>query len=104
MDELLVYFSDMPTVHRTGLLVGGLAFFFLFETLAPFFTQKHNWWKHTGIKLFFTLTTVLINFLMAFLLLKSADWVVANKFGVIQILDFPVWAKILIGSSHGPTR
>lgn len=97
MDELLIYFSDMPTLHRTALLVGGLSFFFLFESLAPFFTKKHNWWKHTGINLFFTLTTIIVNFAMAFLLLQSADWVVAHNFGVMQMIDVPIWLSILIG-------
>jgi len=97
MDELIFYFSDMPKAHRTGILVGGLAFFYLIENLAPFFTEKRNWLKQTGTKLFFTLTTILINLIMAFMLLQSADWVVANKFGIIQWIDMPLWLIIIVG-------
>ncbi len=97
MDELIQYFSNMPTLHRSGLLVGGLAFFFLVESLAPFFTEKHNWLKHTGAKLFFTLTTVIINFMLAFALLKSSDWAVANSFGAMQMFDLPLWLNLILG-------
>jgi len=34
---------------------------------------------------------------MAFLLLASADWVVANNFGVMQLIQVPIWLNIIIG-------
>ncbi len=74
----------MPTVHRTAVLVGGLTIFFLIENAAPLFTNKYDKWHHSGINIFFTLTTVLVNFVMAFILVYTADWVVANGFGLLQ--------------------
>jgi len=97
MDELTTYFTDMPKAHRTALLVGGLAFFYVIETLAPYFTEKRKWWKQTGVKLFFTVTTLLINLIMAFMLLKSADWVTANDFGILHLISMPIWLEIIVG-------
>ena len=96
MDQLISYFSDMPTTHRTLALVGGLAFFYLFEYLAPFFTKKYNWFTHTGTNLFFTLTTIIVNFAMAFLLLKTSDWVVESKIGFMQWVDLPIVISAVI--------
>ena len=55
-------------------------------------------WKHAIPNFFFTLTTIVINFGLAFLLLWSADWVKANDFGIINWLpELPLWAYILLG-------
>ncbi len=97
MQEIINYFSDMPSLHRSLLLVGGLTFFFLVEQAAPLFEINYSRTKHTLVNIFFTLTTVVINFVMAFILVLSADWVVENQFGIIQWLTMPLWAKALIG-------
>ncbi len=97
METIIEYFSDMPTPHRTFLLVGGLAFFFIIEQAIPLFSIKYNRVKHTALNLFFTLTTVLINFIMAFILVYAADWVVVNEFGIIQWIPMPIILKAIIG-------
>jgi len=46
----------------------------------------------------FTATTILINFLLAFLLLKTADWTVASEFGILNWLpEIPLWSYMLLG-------
>ncbi|UZR99242.1 sterol desaturase family protein [Chondrinema litorale] len=97
METIINYFSNMPTAHRTFLLVGGLAFFWMVESAVPLFKLKYNKWKHALINIFFTLTTALINLLFAFILVKSSDWVVANNFGIIQWIDMPVWLYAIVG-------
>ena len=52
-------------------------------------------------KFFFTSTTIIINFLLAFLLLSTSDWVVSNNFGFIHIFNnlplvFEVFISILL--------
>ncbi len=47
---------------------------------------------------FLLLTTIIINFGLAFLLLKSADWVQENDFGIINWLpDMPLWLYGVLG-------
>ena len=53
--------------------------------------------KHAIPNFFFTSTTILINFSLAFLLLKSSDWVSNNYFGLIHLYDFPLWIKVMLG-------
>ena len=97
MDSVIAYFSDMPSAHRSLLLVGGLTFFFLMENVIPFFKMEYHRGKHALINIFFTVTTVIVNFSMAFLLLWSADFVVANQVGLLQWVELPLWLQGLVG-------
>ncbi len=97
MDAMIQYFEAMPSLHRSLLLVGGLTLFFLIEQAVPLFSLTYNRTKHTLQNLFFTLTTVIINFAMAGILVLSAKWVTNNHFGIINWLDMPLWATIIVG-------
>jgi sterol desaturase/sphingolipid hydroxylase (fatty acid hydroxylase superfamily) len=97
MESFTEYFSNMPSLHRTILLVGGLTIFFLIENAAPLFALNYQRGKHAIINIFFTLTTVVINFGMAFLLVASSDWVVANNFGLLHWIIMPLLVQIILG-------
>ncbi|MDO6675165.1 sterol desaturase family protein [Tenacibaculum sp. 1_MG-2023] len=98
METLIHYFETIPSSHRSSILVGGITFFWLLEGAVPLFCFKYNKWKHAWPNLFFTSTTIIINFALAFLLLKTADWVQANHFGLINWLPkMPLWLYVLLG-------
>jgi hypothetical protein len=45
-----------------------------------------------------TVTTIVINFILAFILLQTADWTIANEFGILQWLpQIPLWLYVVIG-------
>ncbi len=97
MDTIINYFSEMPSTHRSLVLIGGLTIFFLIENAAPLFTKKYNKATHTGTNVFFTITTILVNFGMAAILVTASQWVVAEGIGIIQWISMPVWAMMIIG-------
>lgn len=97
LDTITNYFESIPSSHRTLLLVGGLTFFWLIEGAAPLFTFKYNKWKHARINIFFTLTTILVNFSLAFLLLSISEWTQANNFGILQWLKMGGWLYLISG-------
>ncbi|MDP5230390.1 MAG: sterol desaturase family protein [Cellulophaga sp.] len=97
MEALLNYFETIPSLHRSLLLVGGITFFWLLEGVLPLVKFSYKKWEHAVPNLFFTLTTIIINFALAFLLLKISDWTVANNFGVLHWISLPLWAYILVG-------
>jgi sterol desaturase/sphingolipid hydroxylase (fatty acid hydroxylase superfamily) len=98
MQDFLNYFETIPSSHRSIILVGGLTFFWLLESSVPLFKFKYKKWQHAIPNLFFTVTTIIINFVLAFLLLKSADWVMSNNFGILNWLpDIPLWLYIILG-------
>lgn len=98
MQTIINYFSTIPPAHRSAILVGGIVLFWLLENGWPLFQFRYNKWKHAGINFFFTLTTILVNFPLAFLLVKSSDWCVKNDFGILQWLpEMPTWLYALVG-------
>jgi sterol desaturase/sphingolipid hydroxylase (fatty acid hydroxylase superfamily) len=98
VETLFNYFETIPSSHRSLILVGGITFFWLLEGALPLFLFNYKKWKHAIPNLFFTVTTVIINFSLAFLLLFTADWVQTNNFGIINWMpEIPLWLYILLG-------
>ena len=98
MDTIFNYFETIPSLHRSLILVGGITFFWLLEGAFPFFKFDYKKWKHAFPNLFFTFTTVLINFSLAFALLKTSDWVQVSNFGIINWLpEMPLWLYVFLG-------
>ncbi len=98
MEQLLAYFENIPPLHRSLILVGGITFFWILEGIVPLFSVRYKKWKHALPNLFFTLTTIIVNFPLAFLLLKTSDWTIQNNFGIINWLpEMPLWLYVLLG-------
>ena len=97
VETIINYFDSIPSHHRAIILVGGITFFWMLEGSIPLFRFSYNKLKHSVPNFFFTLTTILINFSLAFLLLKSSDWVSNNNFGLIHLYDFPLWIEVIFG-------
>ena len=98
MQWLIQYFGHIPSSHRSAILVGGIMFFWLVEGSWPLFQFQYNKWRHAGVNFFFTLTTILVNFPLAFILVKSSSWAVANQFGILHLIpNLPLWIQALAG-------
>jgi len=98
METIINYFETIPSLHRSLILVGGLTLFWVLEGTLPLFSFKYHKWKHAIPNLFFTVTTIIVNFGLAFLLIATADWVKVNEFGIINwIPNLPLWAYVLLG-------
>lgn len=98
MNDIIAYFSSIPSSHRALILAGGIAFFWLLETAVPFLNFKYDKWKHAGINIFFTFTTIIVNFTMALLLLKTANWTTENNFGLLNWFSVEnVWVYAIVG-------
>ena len=98
MEALLNYFETIPSLHRGLIIVGGLTLFWIIEGITPLFGLNYKRWKHAVPNIFFTLTTVLVNLPLAFLFLKSSDWVMANNFGILNWLpEMPLWLYTVLG-------
>jgi sterol desaturase/sphingolipid hydroxylase (fatty acid hydroxylase superfamily) len=97
MEEIVAYFNTIPSLHRALILAGGISFFWVIEGIVPLFGFRYNKWKHASINIFFTITTILINFAFALLIVKTSDWTVANKFGLLQLIAMPSWVMMIGG-------
>jgi len=97
MEEFIAFFENIPTTFRTGLLLGGIVLFWVLEGVIPLYGFKYNKVKHAGINLFFTLTTAIIGFGFAWLLLQASRFTVDNQFGILYLVELPLWAHIVLG-------
>ena len=87
MNEIVAYFQNIPSTHRSFLIVGGITLFWIIENGFPLFKFKYNKWQHASINIFFTLTTIVVNFTLAIILYKSSVWVTENNFGILHWLS-----------------
>jgi sterol desaturase/sphingolipid hydroxylase (fatty acid hydroxylase superfamily) len=78
-------------------LAGGITLFWMIEGVFPLFGFKYNKVKHASINIFFTVTTIVINFAFALLMVKTSDWTIQNHFGILQLVDLPTWATMVGG-------
>ena len=97
MESLILYFETIPSLHRSIILVGGISFFWLLEGLLPLRRLPYKKWQHALPNFFFTITSIVVNFSLAFLLLTTADWVNANQFGLVHLVSLPFWLYVLLG-------
>ena len=97
MEELIVFFENIPTVFRAGILIGGIVVFWALEGILPLFSFAYKKFRHAGINLFFTFTTAIIGFGLAGVLLAAADFVSANEIGLLYIFNLPIWLKLVLG-------
>lgn len=98
MEQFLYYFETIPSHHRSLILVGGITLFWTIENGLPLFNLDYKKWQHAIPNLFFTLTTVVINFLLAFVLFKASYWTVESDFGVLSwIGDLGFGLKLFLG-------
>ena len=93
MEELLLIFENISSTTRSLILISGITFFWIIEGVIPLKNLSYNNWKHSIPNFFFTLTTVLVNFIFAFLLVYASDWSFENQFGVLNYLELNITLK-----------
>ena len=97
MERIAEYFSTIPSWQRALILAGGITIFWMIEYLVPLFHFTYNKWRHAGTNIFFTVTTLLINFFFALLIVFASDWCIANNFGLLQWVQMPLWLQMIAG-------
>ena len=97
IENLISYFDHIPSLHRAVILAGGISFFWLMESAIPLFGFRYHKWKHASLNIFFTVTTIIVNFSFALLIVKASDWAVLHRFGLLQMMHLPLWIFMLAG-------
>jgi sterol desaturase/sphingolipid hydroxylase (fatty acid hydroxylase superfamily) len=98
MNDIIQYFTSIPSSHRALILAGGITVFWLIESAVPFMKFGYNKVQHAGINIFFTITTIIVNFCLAVILVNTAQWTVDNHFGLLNWLPkMDIWFFAIIG-------
>lgn len=72
-------------------------FFWMLEGIIPLAGFKYKKGKHALLNLFFTLTTAIINFAFALVIVKTSDAAVAGAWGLLGWTELPIWMDIILG-------
>jgi len=70
LETIIHYFENIPSAHRSLLLVGGVSFFWLLEGFFPLIRFDYKKWTPLLENLLFKRKTILISFSIALLLIN----------------------------------
>jgi sterol desaturase/sphingolipid hydroxylase (fatty acid hydroxylase superfamily) len=97
MHAIIEFFKHISPLTRALIIAGGLVFFWMLESIIPLFRFGYRKWQHAGLNLFFTMTTIVINFIFAFGITLTSDWAVQEHFGLLHLVPLPPWLYVLLG-------
>lgn len=97
MEKMTGFFEHIQSWQRMALLMSGILIFWSFEEIIPQFRLGYNKFRHAGLNLFFTLTTLIVNFAFAFLIVLASHYTFHRKIGLLNLFKMPVWLYILVG-------
>lgn len=97
MEAFIAYFENVPAIFRVTLLIGGLVFFWILEGALPLFSFNYKKIRHAGLNLFFTLCSMIVGFGLAGTLLWASDFTSTREFGLLYLIEMPLWAKVILG-------
>ncbi len=97
MEDLIVFFENVPTWFRSLILIGGIVIFWVFEGVLPLFSFQYKKIRHAGLNLFFTFTTAIIGFGLAGVLLMASDYVTTHQIGLLYLIEMPLWLQVVAG-------
>lgn len=97
MSNWITYWSHIPSSHRSLILVCGLLLFWLLEGSIPQWRTQYPRWKHAGVNLFFTFTTIVVNFAFAFAIVHYSLYAEEHQKGLLYLVKMPTWLFVLAG-------
>lgn len=96
MSSFLLFFEEMPIWMRLIWVVGVLAVFWVLEGYYALVKINYKKWKHAKVNFTFLVFTMLINVGFGALTLGVFYWIETSQFGLLYLVDWPVWAELLL--------
>lgn len=97
MQQLADFFNHIQPWQRSLIIAAGLVFFWMLEGLMPLVRFRYHKVRHAGLNMFFTLTTIIINFAFAALIVMASQYGAAHKIGLLYLFPLPLWLFTLVG-------
>lgn len=97
MEAFVEFFENIPSSFRAGILIGGIFLFWIIEGVFPLFEFGYKKVRHALINGALTLFFMIIGLGFAGILLWSATFVADNQFGLLYLVEMPLWLQAVIG-------
>ena len=96
MENFLLFFEKMPTWQKLAWLSLVLGFFWILEGYYALVKFRYNKWKHAKTNFMLLGFVMLINLIFGLLTGGGFFWLSDTKFGLLQMIDFPVWVELIL--------
>lgn len=96
MQSFIDFWEQIAPWQRLAILMGGMILFWVIEGYYPLFSFSWKRWKHAKTNLIFLSTTVVLNIILGFATVQACAWVTENNFGLLNWLQWPLWADIIL--------
>ncbi|WP_226789081.1 sterol desaturase family protein [Polaribacter porphyrae] len=96
IDSIITFFENLTSVQKLIWIVGCLSLFWVLEGVYPLKKHQYNKWKHAKTNLALLLSTMIINVVFGVLTVGVFLWIDANNFGLLNMVDLPVWVEIIL--------
>lgn len=97
MEKIIYFFQHIESWQRTLMVAGGILFFWIVESFIPLFNFHYRKFQHAGLNIFFTLTTLIINFAFAYFIVKGSHYTYQHHLGLLNLVKLPLWLYIIAG-------
>jgi len=96
MEAFILFFQNMGSGSKLSWIFICLGVSWVLEFGAPLIKLSYNKWNHARTNFTFLACSLLINFLIGLAIAGVYVWHENEQFGVLYLLDFPVWAELVI--------
>lgn len=96
IDSLTTFFENLTSLQKLIWIISCLSIFWIFEGIYPLRKHQYNKWKHAKTNLILLLSTMIINVVFGIVTVGIFSWIETNQFGLLYLIDVPVWAEIII--------
>ena len=96
MNDLVLYFSTIPSEHKLIWLIGCLSLATLAEFIIPLRNKSYNRLLHFRTNGSLLLSTMIINVIFTAIIVLVAAYTNKNGFGLLAVINLPLWAECLL--------
>ena len=97
MESFMSYWETISSAERLLFVIGGMIFFWLLEGYYALFKFSYKRYHHAGVNLVFLAMTLVLNIIFGFTTVLVCQFVTRNDFGLINWINMPLWAEIVLG-------
>lgn len=96
MDNFLNFFETMPSWQKLIWIFICISINWVAESIIPLFKFNYKKWKHASVNMVFLAMDVSLNLIFGLLSVGVFNWLSINNFGLLNNIDLPIWAELLI--------
>jgi len=96
MEKFMFFWEHISSTQRVIILLGGMLFFWVIETLFPLIHFRYKRYKHAGVNLVFLGTSMILNLILGLFTIRACMWVTENNFGLFNWFHVSLGLKIFL--------